>query len=195
MSRLLAALQGTALPSLFFCVHNVRMHTAFPPPLKAARAGLLGASLWVGLAAVAQSPSTYYVCPGNTFTNTITPKEADQRGCKLREAQQPTTISGPRPRPQGDGNSNARTNEGRIDSADQRARDTDARRILEQELKREEAALEGLRAEYKGGQPERRGDERNFQKYQDRVAELKAAISRKESDLDAIRRELNKLPS
>lgn len=144
----------------------------------------------------AQSPSTYYICPGNTFTNTITAKEAEQRGCKLREAQQPTTISGPRVRAPSDGNAlGARAGEGRIDSAEQRARDSDARRILEQELRREESELEALRAEYRNGQPERRGDERNYQKYMDRVSELKAAIARKESDVDAIRRELGKLPS
>jgi hypothetical protein len=161
-------------------------------PLAAVGCALLGA-LALGPAR-AQSPSTYYVCPGNTFTNTITAKEAEQRGCKQREAQQPTTIAGPRPRASADA-TGARTNEGRVDSAEQRARDSDARRILEQELKREESELATLRAEYRDGQPERRGDERNFQKYMDRSAAMKAAISRKESDVEAIRRELSKLPS
>jgi predicted RNase H-like nuclease (RuvC/YqgF family) len=143
----------------------------------------------------AQSPSTYYVCPGNTFTNTITTKEAEQRGCKQREAQQPTTIAGPRPRTSSDATGARPTNEGRVDSAEQRARDSDARRILEQELKREESELAALRAEFRDGQPERRGDERNYQKYLDRSTAMKAAISRKESDVEAIRRELSKLPS
>ena len=38
------------------------------------------------------------------------------------------------------------------------------------------------------------GDERNDQKSLDRVAETKASISRKESDIAAIKRELAKLP-
>ena len=44
------------------------------------------------------------------------------------------------------------------------------------------------------GKPERRGDERNYQKYIDRVAEMKAALARKESDVAAIKREIAKLP-
>ncbi len=48
--------------------------------------------------------------------------------------------------------------------------------------------------EYNNGEPERHGDERNYQKYLDRVAEMKAAIARKESDVAAIRREIAKLP-
>jgi hypothetical protein len=52
-----------------------------------------------------------------------------------------------------------------------------------------------MQKEFNNGEPERRGDEKNFQKYQDRVAELKASIARKESDIAALRRELAKQPS
>ena len=51
-----------------------------------------------------------------------------------------------------------------------------------------------MQKEYNNGEPERLGDERNYQKYLDRVADLKAAIARKESDIAAIKRELSKLP-
>ena len=51
-----------------------------------------------------------------------------------------------------------------------------------------------LRQEFNGGEPERRGDERNYARYLERVAEMKAAIGRKEADIAAIRRELAKLP-
>jgi len=147
-------------------------------------------------AALAQSPSVYYVCPGNVFTNTITPKEAENRGCKAREAQQPTTIAGPKPKPAYVAPAaTARSGDERVSTTDQKARDTDARRILEAELRKEEDALEALRREYNNGEPERRGDERNAQKYIDRTAELKASITRKEADVAAIKRELGKLPS
>ena len=73
-------------------------------------------------------------------------------------------------------------------------RDSDARRILEDELQREEARLDELRKEYNNGEPERRASERNYQSYLDRVAEMKAGIARKESDIAAIKRELAKLP-
>jgi hypothetical protein len=68
-----------------------------------------------------------------------------------------------------------------------------ARRILETELRRDEDRLAELRKEYNAGEPERRGDERNYQKYLDRAAELKAAIARKENDIAAIKRELVKV--
>ena len=82
-----------------------------------------------------------------------------------------------------------------IDPAAQRARDTDARRILTEELQREEQKLAVMQKEFNNGEPERLGSERNFQRYLDRVAEMKTAITRKEADIAAIRRELGKLPT
>ena len=76
----------------------------------------------------------------------------------------------------------------------QRARDNDRRRILEDELRTEEDKLAVLKRDYNDGQPERQGDERNYQKYLDRVADMKAALARKEADIAAIKRELAKLP-
>ena len=62
-------------------------------------------------------------------------------------------------------------------------------------MKREEAKLAELQKEFNNGEPERKGDERNFQKYQDRVEEMKAAVARKQSDVAALKRELAKLPA
>jgi hypothetical protein len=41
--------------------------------------------------------------------------------------------------------------------------------------------------------PNAAADERNFQRYLDRVAEMKAGITRKEADIAALKRELAKL--
>ena len=92
------------------------------------------------------------------------------------------------------GNGAARSPDSRIDPQAQRARDSDSRRILEGELRREEERLAELKREYNNGEPERLGNERNYQKYLDRTAELKSGVARKESDIAAIRRELTKLP-
>jgi SMC interacting uncharacterized protein involved in chromosome segregation len=106
-----------------------------------------------------------------------------------------TVVPATRPRPAAAASgANGRSGEGRVDPADQRARDSDARRILGEELKREEERLAALRSEFNNGQPERRGDERNYQKFIDRVAEMRAAIARKESDIAALKREIAKLP-
>lgn len=78
----------------------------------------------------------------------------------------------------------------RVESSAQRERDETRRALLETELKREEARLAELRTEYNNGEPERRGDERNYQKYLDRVQALREQISRSESNVAELRREL-----
>jgi hypothetical protein len=80
----------------------------------------------------------------------------------------------------------------KVDAQEQKARDTDSRKILQDELIKAQAQLDALQKEYNNGQPERRGDEKNNQKYLDRTAELKASIARTESDISAITRELAK---
>ena len=81
----------------------------------------------------------------------------------------------------------------KVDPATQRTRDSDRRRILEDELKKEEARLAEIQKEYNNGEPERRGDERNYQKYLDRVQGMKDDIQRTEGNLATIRRELGAL--
>ncbi|MYM21882.1 DUF4124 domain-containing protein [Duganella sp. FT135W] len=78
----------------------------------------------------------------------------------------------------------------RVDSAEQRARDADRRGILEEELKTEMQKLADLRREFNNGEPERRGDERNYAKYQERVASMRDSISRSEKNIDALKREI-----
>jgi hypothetical protein len=134
-----------------------------------------------------------YRCPGNLYTDSLSAKEARDKGCKTLEGAPITVIQSQSPRataarPGGSGSAQGE----KVGAEDQKARDSDAKRILEAELKKEEDALAALRKEYNEGQPERRGDERNYQKYLDRVEELKAAVTRKEADVAALRRELGK---
>ena len=151
------------------------------------------------LASPAAAQGDMYRCPGNDYKNTITEKDAERMGCKKLEGAPVTVIQTTRPRampgagtavPAAAGTSGAP----RVDSGTQRERDSDARRILESELKQEEERLTGMKKDFNNGQPERLGNEQNYQKYLDRVAEMRAAIVRKEGDVSAIRRELLKLP-
>ena len=139
--------------------------------------------------------SVMYRCPGNDYKNTITAKEAERLGCKKIEGAPVTIIQMTKPRP-GPGTSvPAATASGvRVDPVAQRARDSDARRILETELKTEEDRLAAMQKEFNNGQPERQGDEKNFQKYLDRVNDMRAAIARKQIDIAALQREIKKLP-
>lgn len=151
----------------------------------------LAAALVASLA-FAQEP--IYRC-GNEYTND--PAAAKNKNCKRIDGGNVTVVQGSRARSSSasaaakpvTGGSPAQ----RVDPNDQRARDADARAVLESELKKSEAKLAELRAEYKDGQPDKIGGEaRNYQKYLDRVAELKAAIARTEADIAGIRRELGR---
>ena len=96
----------------------------------------------------------------------------------------PATAAAPSPRP-----------ELRVDSAQQRARDADARLILESELRKAQARLAELQAQYKDGEPDKQGIEgRNHQRYLDRVQALREAILRQQSDVLSLQREIARLP-
>ncbi len=172
--------------------------------------------LWLGAAALMQplpaqaqdSARPVYRCPGPPvlYTDAITPEEAKERNCRGIDGAPLTVVQTPQRRPPAPaqapganppaapapGGAGARPDT-RVDPAVQRARDADARRILEAELRREEERLGQLLREFNNGEPERRGDERNYALYQQRVTEMRAAIGRKESDIAAIKRELGKL--
>jgi hypothetical protein len=178
--------------------HNQRMrcNTRF-----AAGAAVLLQTVLVPWAA-AQDSRTVYRCPGPPvlYTDALSAQEARDRNCRTIEGANVTVVQGPPRRPSsapaaapGAAPSAAARPAGdtRIDPASQRARDADAHRILQEELQREEERLMQLRAEFNNGEPERRGDERNFARYQERVAEMRAAILRKEADIAALKRELS----
>ena len=141
-----------------------------------------------------------YRCPGPPvlYTDAISSAEAQKQGCRTIEGAPVTVIQSTPPRRSPARAATAapaeRPSDSRVDPEEQRRRDSDARRILEAELKREQDRLAALQKEYNNGEPERLGSERNYQRYLDRVAEMKAGIERKEADIAAIKRELAKLP-
>jgi len=81
----------------------------------------------------------------------------------------------------------------KADGQVQKARDSDRKLILQDELRQEEGKLASLKADYNNGEPERRGDERNYAKYQERAGAMKDDIVRSERNVEALRRELGKL--
>ena len=81
----------------------------------------------------------------------------------------------------------------KVDESTQKSRDADRRQILQDELRTEEQRLADLRKEFNNGEPERRGDERNFAKYQERVALMKDNITRTEKNIEALKREIGNL--
>ena len=150
--------------------------------------------LAVSLPTVSFSQGAIYRC-GNEYTNTV--PESQKAHCKLVEGGNVTVVQGFKP-PVAAAPvrvAAAAQSGSRADSAEQKARDSDARQILESELKKAESRQSQLVSEYNNGEPDKRGDEaRNYQKYLDRVTELKASLARNESDIAGIRRELGRIP-
>lgn len=152
------------------------------------------------VAPAAWSQDRIYRC-GNEYTNNAS--QAKERGCKLVEGGNVTVVQGARPggAPAASGGnapsaSTSPANAPRVDTNDQRARDSDARAILEAELRKAEARQAEIAKEYNNGEPQRTALElRNPQLWMERTAELKASLARADSDVAGIKRELARLPA
>jgi hypothetical protein len=129
-----------------------------------------------------------YRC-GNEYTNTVPPGQ--KNNCKLVTGGNVTvvksqTFTAPSAR-------SANGTNQRVDPSEQRARDVDARQILESELRKALQRREELAREYNNGEGDKMGGEaRNHQKYLDRMSGLKADIDRNENDIAGLQRELDR---
>ena len=157
---------------------------------------LLAVTLTV-LALPAAAQTRVWRC-GNEYTNDAV--SAQKRNCKPMEGGNVTVVQSPR----FSGGSSSTTTASavrspagspRVEDTTQRQRDSEARTVLESDLRKAESRQADLLKEYNNGEPEKQGAEsRNYQKYLDRVAEMKAQVDRNESDIAGIRRELSRLP-
>jgi len=123
-------------------------------------------------------------------------RDAQSRGCKQIEGGNVTVVQGlAQSRPAVRVAAAAQASPAAGNEA-QRARDSDTRAILESELKKAEQRLAEQQKEFNNGQPEKQGIEgRNYQRYLDRVAEMKESIARHESDIAGLKREISRLPA
>jgi hypothetical protein len=145
------------------------------------------------LVASASAQTSIWRC-GNSYTNNQ--KEAQLKGCKLVEGGNITVVQGTKVSGANKTVSVVTappTGSQRVDAGEQKARDSEARAILEAELKKAEARQADLLKEYNNGEPEKIGPEhKNYQKYLDRVAELKSSIERNSQDIAGLKRELGR---
>lgn len=164
---------------------------------------VLGLLTWAGLVAAQNS---VYRCKGNEYVASV--KDSKNGDCKPMEGGNVTVVQGTRvnlpaaaepvklasvapkaTNPSAGSGSGSRAES----SAEQRSRDSDSRAILESELKKSELKLAELLKEYNNGEPDRNALEiKNPQRYVDRLAEMKASIARLNSDIEGIKRELNR---
>lgn len=156
---------------------------------------LAGACVLMAAPASAQSP--VYRC-GNEYTN----RPAGRKNCTpvtggnvtVVEGGTPPVRGGVRAVPRAASVRPATASNDTISASVQQRRDNDRKTILERELQRAQSHQTELEAEYKNGEPDKIGGEaHNYQKYLDRVAQMKAALERNQSDITGIQRELDRV--
>jgi hypothetical protein len=145
-------------------------------------------------AAATSEPQRIYRC-GNAYTNQPDPAA----NCKPLAGGSVTVIEGTRVQglsaasPQVNASGGASAGSAKVDSAEQRQRDTQAQVVLQAELQKAQQQHATLLREWNNGEPERRADEfRQPQKYQDRVAQLRTALQRTQADVAGLQRELQR---
>lgn len=127
-----------------------------------------------------------------TYTN----DKVNARGCKLLSSEMPvSSVPGPASSSRKPASAGASPGGFPSVSGDQqKARDSERRRILEAELDAENKSLDEARKALAEGEAVRLGDERNYQKYLERIQGLKDNVALHERNIDALRKELSKLP-
>jgi hypothetical protein len=164
-------------------------------------AGLAGLALLMCLDAPARADGQIYLCISPTGQKELT--DINKKGnCKLLDLPGAITSPPKKPASAGAGTSSgaasgqprpaltAPADFPRVDNAAQKARDSDRRQILQDELKNEQQKLAELKKDFNDGQPERQGNERNYAKYQERVEQMKDNIGRMERNIEALKREI-----
>lgn len=143
----------------------------------------------LGASAAARADGPIYLCVDAAGHKELT--DTNKPGCKVLDVPGSTIAAPPRHQaPAPARAAPAPADFPRVDSAEQRARDADRLGILNEELRSEQQKLAELRKEFNNGEPERHGDERNYAKYQERVAQMRDSISRSEKNVEALKREI-----
>jgi hypothetical protein len=121
-----------------------------------------------------------------TYSNVTAapPKDSKKIRC-FREKKVPAVSAQPQPK--------ASSNFPSVDSDTQRRRDDERRTILERELDAEQKRLSAARGQLEEQESVRTGNERNYQRFLDRVQPFKDAVQTHENNVQAIQSELDNL--
>ncbi|MDK2122662.1 DUF4124 domain-containing protein [Parachitinimonas caeni] len=121
------------------------------------------------------------------------------RGAKKLDLGPAQVISSPR-RGEGGGNPSSASRSPtpsdfpKVDTSTQKQRDQGRRKILEDEMRSEQQLLDTARKALSEGEQVRTGEERNnYQKYLDRVANLRNEVTLHEKNIQALNKEISNL--
>ncbi len=115
------------------------------------------------------------------------PKNATKIRCFKEEKEPAASTAKPQPKPK------AGSNFPSVDKKTQRKRDDDRRNILEQELAAERNRLEVALQQLKEQESVRLANERDYQRYVDRVQPFRDAVANHERNVQAIQSEINNM--
>ena len=137
---------------------------------------------------------TIYKCIEANGGTLISNSKVD-KNCKAVVGSPESSMPTPKSRPAASGATANPTPAGfpRVQEDTQKARDSDRRRILEQEMSGEQRNLEQAKKELAEQEAIRGGDERNSQKVLDRLMPYKDRVGQHERNIQAIQKELNNL--
>jgi hypothetical protein len=145
--------------------------------------------------------SEMFVCTGKDGVRTYQNSDGGQ-GCVPLNLNPITVVPAPRPalnngtfsdfETPGSSSRRASVSNDTRSAADFNAKD-DRMKILQEELRIEESKLKSLQDEYKKGQPDRLGSEKNYQKYLDRVSRLEQEIMITNDNIEILKAELIRL--
>ena len=133
-----------------------------------------------------------YECLDANGNKRFTNIKAEAKGCKVLNIATTNTVPAPATaKLQGKAAATPTPPEfPRVDADTQRQRDTDRRRILQQEMSNEERLLDEARKELAGQESVRLGSERNYQRVIDRLEPYKKKVKLHEDNIASLKREL-----
>ena len=147
-------------------------------------------ALLLAAAALPAAASTIYKCTDESGGTLISNTKVD-KNCKAVVSGPDSSV--PAPKPRGAAANPSPSGFPKVAEDTQKARDNDRRRILEQELAAEQKNLEIAKKDLAEQEAVRGGDERNYQKVQDRLQPYKERVGQHERNIEAINKELANL--
>jgi Domain of unknown function (DUF4124) len=130
-----------------------------------------------------------YECVDQDGNKRFTNIHADARGCRVLNVAPINTMPPPKSQPKASATATPASFP-RVDRDTQQQRDSQRRRILEQELSQEQGLLEQAKKELAAQESTRLGSERNYQLVLDRLEPYKKKVKLHEDNVANLRREL-----
>lgn len=135
---------------------------------------------------------TLYKCTDPAGHTTYTNQKGDAKNCVILSQDKPvSTFSTPPAKPRA--STPTPENFPKVSSETQKSRDSDRRRILEDELAAERRNLDEAKRTLAEQEAVREGGERNYQKYLDRLKPYQDNVQLHERNVDALQKEIGNL--